>query len=123
METYWRDVMATALRSLDKVIAQIRNEEFMPDTTRSGVFAKRQPQPCSTSASSRSSSSRPCSDDANLTDAEPDEANLDVILNVATKIYHLAKDSEQLVCNKAFPDQFTRHEAPPPGARLCSRCW
>ena len=123
METYSRDVMGNALRHLDTVIKQIRDKSFFPDVTRSGVFAKPRPPPSSTSSSSRSPSSTPCSDDAIVTDAEPEQPEHEVALNVATGCYHLAKDTDYLVCGKAFPDKARRLQAPPPGARLCARCW
>ena len=122
METYSRDVMATALRELDRVIGLIRSGTFNPDATRSGVFAK-QVTPSSSTSSSRSPSSGPCSDDANLTDTEPEDLPHDVILNHASGIFHLRKDDERMVCGKVHPERLTFMKAPPVGARLCASCW
>ena len=115
METYSRDVMATALRELDRVIGMIQTGTFFPDTTRSGVFAKREPleqHVSSTSSSSRSPSSGPCSEDAEATDPEPEDKTEDVILNHASGIYHLRKDDERMVCGKVHPERLTFMAAP-----------
>ena len=124
LECYSRDSMASPLRDLDSVLGAIRDGKFDPDSTRSGLLAGTTALPApsaSTCSSARSSSSSAGSD-------EPDDLNADlegtvVIMNVATKYYHIASGTETLRCNKPWPVMFERLSSVPSGGRLCSRCF
>ena len=122
MEVYSRDSMAGLLRQLLGILAKIRGGQFKPDLTRSGYLAG---PPSSTHYSGSFSSSSPGGSDAELIDEAPaveDDILKDIAYNVVTGYAHVVS-GDALVCPKPMPLKVTFHTEPPPGARLCSRCF
>ena len=134
MEAYSRDSLAGPLRSLSSVVRDIAAGRFLPDATRSGSFPVEPAAPaaapsapsstCSSARSSSSSSSSPPSPGAAGTgDVPAPAADTVVILNLATKFYHIARDEESLRCGKPWPLRLRRAADVPRGGTLCHKCF
>ena len=124
LECYSRDSMASPLRDLDSVLAEIRSGNFVPDVTRSGLFSGTTARPAS-SASTCSSprSSSPSADSDSPEDTCEDLDGTVIILNLATKYHHITAGVETLRCNRPWPVTYERLSSVPPGGHLCSGCF
>ena len=128
VDVYARDVMATPLRALNEMLAQIRDGRFDPDATRSGAFV---PPPAAVGehvpavedavsmSSAESSASPTASDDEEVTA----DVECTVVLNTATGYAHIAEDANVLRCGKPWPMRRTLLRDAPAGSRLCRRCF
>ena len=147
MDSYARDALAGPLRELDVVLQAVRGGRFDPDATRSGAFAAApasgsadpkddlvakgdvgadvvvdSPSESETSPSEKLDIVDDTSQDSDaVNEAEADEKEVD--LNVATKVCHIKKDDERLVCGKVYPAEFAMLTHPESGMRLCPRCF
>lgn len=116
---YSRDAYATPLRALRAVYADIVKGRFVPDATRSGMFAQ---DSCSSSSSSSSSDSPPVAADAGDLDTN---SISDLVLNKSSGIFHRFNEMGDLTCGRSFPLAFEFLDCHPPAnvGRPCVRCF
>ena len=130
LEAYSRDSMAGPLRELDAVITQITAGTFLPDATRSGMFAGPLPGAAArtlTMSSRSSSSSTSCSScssaDASDIEKEVDDFDGTILVNTATKCCHIADNKHKMRCGKPWPDKYSIVECLPAKGGRCKWCF
>ena len=129
LEAYSRDSMAGPLRTLVRVIGDIKSERFKPDVTRSGQIVEASGDGASSCSSSAACSSS--SEDPDPNDVEVDEEALAPYLqqdkyirnDSSRRIHVLFSESNTLACGSDLPVKFSILSELPDNARFCGGCF
>ena len=128
LEAYSRDSMAGPLRSLVRVISDIKSERFKPDVTRGGQTVS---DPGGGASSCSSSAACSSSEDPDPKDVEVDEEALAPYLqqdkhirnDSSRRVHVLLSESMCLACGRDLPVKYSILNELPANTHFCGGCF